>query len=556
MVTSDGASGGGQEGEEEEQPMADQKNAPIPVNKVSRDRETIGDFRSKSELGPTHVALWEYDWTHSADEEKPKHDLGKSHESGYKRRIFVHSQGVEVGGYKRGSERAYTELYVKDQAQHFLEQAQVTQKTFSGTSNVITFRTGGKFALTPEPETKYLATQTRHFGTFPKAGHREDLQQPEEGVGREGYRNSFECIPLTVPYRLQEPIPRPRIEGSVLATVVGPSSQDVHTDPHGRVRIRFHWDRKSKKLDSKRLCWARVSQAWAGKGFGTMFIPRIGMEVIVQFIEGDPDRPIVMGCVYNDVNYPPLTLEDDQTKSILCTRSSPQEEGKPAGFNSIEFEDMADQELLSIHAQRDMKEIVLHDHTANVMNDETLEIENDQQMTVKGNRTKAIEKNEEITVKGNRSTTVSKNESFTVEGSRSASVAGTDSLAVEKDRDVAIKGNLSCSIEKDELRSISKSRSTSIEGEDILKIKKMLQVKADEAIQLAQGSTSLSFSQNKVNLDAGGAVTNTQGSVTVTIKDGKLNIKASEGVTIERGGSTVRVESSSIGIKGSKVKIG
>jgi type VI secretion system secreted protein VgrG len=536
--------------------MANPKNAPIAVTKVSGRRESVGEFHSKRALGPTHVSLWEYDWTHSADEEKPRHELGKGHESGYRRKIFVHSQGAEVGGYKRGSRRAYTELYVKEQAQHLLEQAQVDQETYSGSSNVVTLRAGGKFALDTEPGTRYLAIKARHAGIYPKSGYGKDLQTPKEMMGREGHRNNFECILLDVPYRSCEPIPRPAIEGSVLATVVGPYSQDVHTDPHGRVRIRFHWDRKSKRVDSKRLCWARVSQAWAGKGFGTMFIPRIGMEVIVQFIEGDPDRPIVIGCLYNDVNFPPLTLEEDQTKSIICTRSSPQEKGQPLGYNSIEFEDMADQELVSIHAQRDMKEVVLHDHTVNVKHDETLEIANDQRMAVKGNRTKAIEKNEEIVVKGNRGTTVAKNESLTVEGSRSASVAGTDSLAVEKDRDVVIKGNLSCSIEKDESRSISESRSTSIEGEDTLKVKKKLEVTADEAMQLAQGSTSLSFAQNKVNLDAGGAITISQGSVTVTIKDGNVNIKASEGVTIERGGSKVRIASSSIGIKGSKVKIG
>src|SRR3990172_5948148 len=140
--------------------MANKKNAPIPVGMVSRGRETIGEFYSKNELGPTHVSVSEYDWTRSSDEVNTKAQVGKSHESGYKREIYHHSQGVEVGGYDRKGKRAYTKLYVKEQAQHLLEQAKVTQKVFSGTSNVLKLGAGGRFALETDPGTQYLSFVT------------------------------------------------------------------------------------------------------------------------------------------------------------------------------------------------------------------------------------------------------------------------------------------------------------------------------------------------------------------------------------------------------------
>jgi type VI secretion system secreted protein VgrG len=512
-----------------EHSMADPKNAPIPVGKVSVGRETVAEFRLKNELGPTHVSVREYDWTHSADEDKPKSDLGKGHESGYRRTIFHHSQGVEVGGYKRGRERAYTELYVEEQAEHLLEQAKVKQKTFSGTSNVITLRAGGKFALSPDPGARYLTAEARHVGIFPKSDYRESMLKSEEVMGREGYRNSFECLPMDVPFRPHARVPRPRIEGSLLATVVGPSSQDVHTDPHGRVRIRFHWDRKSKRVDSKRLCWARVAQAWAGKGFGTMFIPRIGMEVVVQFIEGDPDRPIVIGCVYNDVNYPPLTLEDDQTKSIICTRSSPQEDGKPLGFNSIEFEDMGDQELLSVHAQRDLKEEVLHDRSRVVKNDETVKVEKNQTITVGtgGANPPCI---------------------------RKLAVHGKERIEVAEERDETVTKKVTQTFQAEHERVVKGPQNFTVEEDKIEHIKSAYELTTDKKFNLTQGSTSLTFAEQKVSLDAAGAVHVKRGPAEVTIdQSGKVVVSSPSGISLQCGSSKLELLPSGVEINGMKV---
>jgi type VI secretion system secreted protein VgrG len=535
--------------------MGEKNEAPVPFASAEGRREVMSEFRQKNAVGATKVTVWEYDWTRPIE---PKNEAKLESPGGFEREVFHHSMGVEVGGYDEGS-KANTEDYTAEQALHLKEQAQVGRNAFGGGGNVITLEAGGRFALAADPNAEYACLAAEHHGTAPIAAHSDPggtrPSGAEEPGGGDGYRNRFECIPMGVTVRddVRAP-PRPR-NGVYLATVVGPDSEDVECDYYGQVRIRFHFDRESEEVNSKRQCWARVAQSWAGRACGTLFIPRIGMEVAVQFIEGDPDRPIVIGCLYNNWNTPPVSLPKDKTKSGIYTVMSPR---KPSelGQNILQFEDWKGHEEIYIQAQKDLKELVKHDLAVTVNNNEQREVQADQSLTVKGNRSKAIEKNEDITVKGNRGTTVSKDESLTVEGSRSASVTGADSLAVEKDRDVAVKGNLSTSIEKGESRAIAKSRSTSIQESDTLQVKKKLELTADEAMKLAQGNTSLSFAQSKVNLDAGGAITITQGSVTVTIKDGNVSIKASEGVTIERGGSKIRVGSSSVGIKGSsKVKI-
>ena len=144
--------------------------------------------------------------------------------------------------------------------------------------------------------------------------------------------------------------PRPTIPGAQTAIVVGPAGEEIHTDEHGRIKVQFHWDREGKS-DDKSSCWIRVSQAWAGPGWGALFLPRIGQEVVVDFLEGDPDRPLVTGCVYNGQNLPPYRrCPGEKTKSTMRSSSSP----GGGGFNELRFEDAAGEEEIYLHAQKDL----------------------------------------------------------------------------------------------------------------------------------------------------------------------------------------------------------
>jgi len=190
--------------------------------------------------------------------------------------------------------------------------------------------------------------------------HEGDCPEVELGAAASSsgpnYTNTFECQPLDVPYRPQRTTARPRIHSLHTAVVVGPPDEEIHTDEHGRIRVRMHWDR-STTADAEASCWLRVAQSWAGQGWGSMFIPRVGMEVLVAFLDGDPNRPICVGCVYNGAHRPPYDLPSARTKSTIRTQSTPGGDG----HNELTFDDAAGAERVYIRAKRDLHAHALHD---------------------------------------------------------------------------------------------------------------------------------------------------------------------------------------------------
>lgn len=215
------------------------------------------------------------------------------------------------------------------------------------------------------------------------------------GQGSEAsYTNSFTCIPFDVPYRPPRLTPKPVVQGTQTAIVVGPAGEEIYTDEHGRVKVLFHWDREGKG-DENSSCWIRVSQAWAGANWGAMFIPRIGHEVVVDFIEGDPDRPIIVGKVYHGNNKPPYSLPAEKTKSTIKTMSSQGGEG----FNEIRFEDKKGEEQVFIHAEKNQDTRVKMDSMEWIGLDRHLIIKNEQ--------LELVESNKHLTVKGDHNENVS-----------------------------------------------------------------------------------------------------------------------------------------------------
>ena len=211
------------------------------------------------------------------------------------------------------------------------------------------------------------------------------------------FTNTFEAIPATVTYRPERITPTPTISGVQTAVVVGPSGEEIYVDKYSRVKVQFFWDREGKKNENS-SCWCRVSQDWAGKNWGSIFIPRIGQEVIVDFLEGDPDRPIITGRVYNADQMPPYALPANQTQSGIKSRSS--KGGGASNFNEFRFEDKMGSEQIVLHAEKDL--------LTEVENDETRTVGNDRTTTISNNETKTVDKgNETITLnQGNQSTTI------------------------------------------------------------------------------------------------------------------------------------------------------
>ncbi|WP_207480954.1 type VI secretion system Vgr family protein [Arenibaculum pallidiluteum] len=259
----------------------------------------------------------------------------------------------------------------------------------------------GRFALGhhPAPEEnglKYVVTQVAHMA----ADHK--LRSVAGGPPR--YSNSFACIPAAGLFRPPRHTPRPVMRGPQTAMVVGAAGEEIDCDHHGRVRVQFHWDRRGRN-DENSSCWIRVAQPSAGRGWGHQFIPRIGTEVVVDFLDGDPDRPLITGTVYNADETPPFPVPDEKTRSGIRTRST--KGGGTEDFNELRFEDRMGEEEVYFHAQKDFRRLVENDDSLEVGRDRTVVIERDLTETLKtGNRRVEIEMgNDALTIAtGNRTT--------------------------------------------------------------------------------------------------------------------------------------------------------
>ncbi len=238
------------------------------------------------------------------------------------------------------------------------------------------------------------------------------------------YENRLTCIRKQIPWRPGRGYNsvEPKMYGLQTAIVVGPKGDEIHTDQYGRVKVQFHWDRVGK-LDERSSAWLRVATAWAGSNFGITSIPRIGSEVLVQFLDGNPDRGLITGMVPNAHNMPPWDLPANQTQSGILSRSTPN--GSYANANALRFEDKKGREQLWLHAERDQltevehdedkwvgndrRKTVDHDETTHIKHDRTETVDNDETITVHNNRTEQVDKNETIGIGGNRSKTIGKN---------------------------------------------------------------------------------------------------------------------------------------------------
>ncbi len=246
------------------------------------------------------------------------------------------------------------------------------------------------------------------------------------------YVNHFRCVPHPTPYRPPRTAPVPVVHGTQTAIVVGPAGEEIYTDKYGRVKVQFHWDREGK-YDEKSSCWVRVAQNWAGKRWGAVFIPRVGQEVIVDFIEGDPDRPIITGRVYNAASMPPYALPGEKTKSTIKSNSSK----GGGGFNELRFEDKKGSEQIFIHAERDKHVRVKHDRLEWVGNDSHLVVKHDQLESVDGNK--------HLTVKGDQNEKVGGGYSLKV-GMDTQTKTGMK-YAVDAGQEVHLKAGMNVVIE-------------------------------------------------------------------------------------------------------------
>jgi type VI secretion system secreted protein VgrG len=302
----------------------------------------------------------------------------------------------------------------------------------SGAGNCRGLMSGFSFELKnhyrSDQNTNYVATEVRHFGS---AGQ----SYTAAATGGETYSNHFTCMPASVPYRPLRVTPKPFVQGPQPALVVGKSGEEIWVDKYGRVIVQFYWDRLGEKNENS-SCWIRVSQPWAGGNWGAVWIPRIGQEVLVSFLEGDPDRPVITGRVYNADQMPPYTLPDNQTRSTFMSRSS--KGGGSSNYNELRFEDLKGKEQIFMNAEKDMDQRVENDSRefigANrhliVTSNQQEQVQADKHLHVQGNHLEKIDTNMSLQVGGNQMEKVTGNKSLSVTGNQSESVTGNVSLSV------------------------------------------------------------------------------------------------------------------------------
>ena len=239
------------------------------------------------------------------------------------------------------------------------------------------------------------------------------------GTDQGEWRHHCEARGTEVPFRPEHGTPKPKVNGVESATVVGPKGEEIHTDEFGRVRVHFHWDRESQ-MDENSSCWIPVSQSWAGAGYGGMNLPRLRQEVLVDFLGGDPDRPVIVGRLYTNLQKVPYTLPGHKTQSGWKSNST----GGGGGFNEIMFEDAAGQELVRMQAEKDLHKLVKQDEQQTVGRDRTRAVKRNETVTVGKNRTKQIGKNERVVVGHNQSVSVGINRAVQV-GAIDSTIVGT-----------------------------------------------------------------------------------------------------------------------------------
>jgi len=308
-----------------------------------------------------------------------------------------------------------------------LEEQLQSERTQSGVSVSPRLCPGHFFELDALVQGKLLAVEVQHVGHQPE----EHTRHAVLGQGR--YQNEFRCMPSDVPFRPRRRTPRPVISGIQTATVTGAPGDEIHPDAHGRIKVQFHWDREGGQ-DDKSSCWIRPGQVWGGPAWGGLFLPRVGQEVVIRFFEGDPDRPLITGAVYNGQNPTPYALPDEKTRSTLRSSSSPNSDG----FNELRFEDAAGQEQVFLHAQKDDELHTLNDKTQEVRANEALLVKKNRQRTIEGHQKltvlhedmSLVEGSQTLQVSGNRTSTVSGSHDEEVEGNQAVTVSGMETLSV------------------------------------------------------------------------------------------------------------------------------
>jgi len=512
--------------------------------------DVVTEFTMEQEVRPAKYTLNDYNF------ETPSGNLVASVGSVYPALVGTSLEIYDYPGdyQKRGDGDALVKLRI--------EEEETQRSVLRGGGGCRQFAPGYKFQLNGHArsalDASYVLESVSHFAA----------ERGYDVGGSDGdfsYSNTFTCIPSKVPYRPARVTPKPIVQGSQTAEVVGPKGEEIYTDKHGRVKVQFHWDREGKK-DENSSCWIRVSHPWAGKGWGSVSIPRIGQEVVIDFLEGDPDQPIITGRVYNGELMPPYGLPAGGVVSGLKSNSTK----GGGGYNELSMNDTKGTEMITLHGQYDMGSTIEHDLTAKVGNNKSETVGVNETLSVGTNRTRSVGSNESVTVGSMRTHNVGINESINVGAAQEITIGGLQTVTVGavrtvtvgasqsvtvgmnhtvnvgskqtvnigSDEKIQIGGNLSEKIGGNHTEDVAKDRTVNIAGKEILKSGKTITVEASDEIVLQTGSAKIVMKKN--------------GDITISGK--KIEVKGTQAIEEETANMTLKASAVNT-IQGNLVKI-
>jgi type VI secretion system secreted protein VgrG len=533
-----------------------------PDDSTVRDEEHISSWHLSKQIQPGAYALNEYDF------ERPKANLNVNSTIARSHAIADYEIYDYPGEYV---ESGHGDNYVKLRIEELHTQYEQTQAQ----SDARGISVGCLFTLSEYPREdqnrEYLIASATH------SIHSDDYESTA-GRGEVTYSNTFSAIDSKTPYRTARTTPKPMVQGPQTARVVGPGGEEIHTDKYGRVKLQFHWDRYGKS-DENSSCWVRVAQLWAGKAWGAIHIPRIGQEVIVEFLEGDPDQPIITGRVYNGDEMPPYELPANKTQSGIKSRSS--KGGSGANFNEIRMEDKIGAEQLYVHAEKNQDNIVENDETTSVGHDRTEDIGNDETITIGHDSTESVGNNEDITIGNNRTEKVGVDETIKIGSNRSVTIGSnkSETIAINKAETIGVAKELTIGgfyqvsvgaamnetvgatkaqevvltkatvvggnvtekysssqttkVSKDHTESIGKNQSISIGDNQTTKVGK------DQTLSVGKKLTIDAGDQVIIKTGKASIIMKKDGTITLSGKDitvngsGKINVKAKKNITMK-----------------------
>lgn len=490
---------------------------------LRRERDHIFDWHVGQEVQPGTYALNDFDF------EKPKADLNAKLKQPYGHAV----DDFEVYDYPG----EYLEKSDGDEyARKRVEELHAQYEQVQGHGNARGVTVGSLFSLTQYPRhdqnKEYLITAATY-----------EMQSDEYGSAalpgtQQIFTCSFTALDSLQPYRAPRITPKPVVQGPQTAIVVGPSGQEIYTDKYGRVKVQFHWDREGGN-DENSSCWIRVSHPTAGKGWGGVQIPRIGQEVIVDFLEGDPDHPIITGRVYNAGSMPPYDLPNKGMVAGMKSNSTP----GGGGYNEMIMDDTKGNELIRIHGQYNMDSTIEHDQTWTINNNRTTTIAVDDSETVGSNQT--------ITVGANQSTTVGANQTISVGANKAENVAAAKSMAIGAAYQVTVGAAMNETVGAAKAEEIGADKSVNVGANNSENVGNNKSVAVGENISESAGKDMSLQSGKKMSLTAGDdfSLKGDKEGV-IEIKD-KLTIKVGKAKFVLEKNGDISINGKKITIKGS-----